>query len=193
MIGIASAVRIGVLYAIVPAFVGSLLHELTHALAVKATGQTLHGMNLHRLFSNKRASVLYEVTGDERWRWVIGLAPLVIGSAALAIFHYSGGRWVGPTGLAMAIGWSFYTLQLSREDVTGKAHESDREAKAMEGLFLALLGWAVLSVEFGLSLAGPMQFMGYVLFGAGLGLATWNVAWQVKAKQIDEAPAQSRA
>lgn len=174
----AEALRIGVFYTIVPALLGSLLHELTHAVVVVLTGQRLQGMDLHRLVSTRRAVVRYEYSGQPATKYLIGFAPTGLGIVAAATYLLAFGIPSGPAGMALAIGWAFYTLQLSREDVTGRAYPDDREGKAIEGIFIALVGMAILLVEY-----EPAQFMGWALFGAGVFLAAWNMALHIRAEQ----------
>lgn len=182
------ALRIGVGYAIVPALVGSLLHELTHAVAVVLTGQRLHGMNLHHVFTNRRSMVRYEVTGNPAMKYVIGLAPLAVGLVGGSAYWLAVGWPSGPAGMALAIGWAFYTLQVSREDATGEQADDDREGKAIEGIFIALVGMTVLQVDY-----GPSRFIAWTLFGAGLALAAFNTARVAKAEQADDSTPQSGA
>lgn len=178
MVGVLSAVLTG-LMAGLAALLGSLFHEVTHAAAVVATRQNLRGLNLHHLISTTRATVRYEHTENTAARYVIGLAPAIIGIAVAVVAYPRVVPLTGADGMALAIGWAFYTLQVSKEDITGRPPNSRREIKAMEGLFMTGVGLTLLAaVDF-----GPALFIGYVLFGAGFGLAAYNLAHEVRRQQ----------
>lgn len=168
---------------IASALIGSVLHELTHGTAVVLTGQKLHGLNLHHILSTTRATVRYDITGNHRARYIIGLAPAIVGTITGVIGYVIIGQLTGATGLALAVAWAFYTLNISIEDITGRPPVDRRESKAVEGLFLTGVGVTILvAVNY-----GPSLIIGYILWIAGLGLAGYNMARKIlqKAQSVE--------
>jgi hypothetical protein len=88
----------------------AVLHELTHAAAVRLVGGKVEGLSLRRLYVDWRV--------DDATRWqvrAISLAPQCVGvSVALAALVV--GIPSGRAGIVAAASWAVYTLLGGRAD-----------------------------------------------------------------------------